>query len=120
MMVCPKFDYPRFAHVFQKKGDKMSDLVIKHCWDPSWNNKNKIVYTDSRYCTMDLIKELHHRGTALVSTMSAESASKGKKRSRSDLAAEQAKQAAAEAAMTEQERGRVKRQRLKAVCLSRR
>ena len=80
MMCDGNWNYPRFAHVFLKTGEPMARIVMDHCWDAAaWDMKNKVVFTDSRYCNMGMIKDLHVRGAGFVSTMSPEAACRGRK-----------------------------------------
>mmetsp|Transcript_8192 Transcript_8192/g.24233 ORF Transcript_8192/g.24233 Transcript_8192/m.24233 type:complete len:812 (-) Transcript_8192:621-3056(-) len=116
MMCDGQWNYPRFAHVFLKSGEKMYRLVMDHCWDAAWKDKNKVVFTDSRYCQMGLIKELHVQGCGFVSTLSPEAANKGRKMSKEGEAkavAAAAAQQAMEASMTEEDRQAARRKRRK-------
>lgn len=114
MSCCPLYDYPARLHVFQKTGTRLADLVMDYCWNPDWNGKNKVLYTDSRYCTMDLIKRLHEAGAGFVSTMSPEAASKGRKKADAKVEQERAEREAREAAMTPTQRTQAAAQRLQA------
>ena len=76
-------NYPRFVHVFQKTGKSMADIVFDHCRDGAWNNKEKIIVTDSRYAQMSFFKAAHVRGASAVSTVKIPG-DKGKAKAQTD------------------------------------
>ena len=49
LMLASSNAYPPHAHVFMKDGRKMSDIVWNDMWDSRWNNKGKVMSTDSRF-----------------------------------------------------------------------
>ena len=82
--------YPLHAHVFMKDGRHMSDIVWGDMWDSRWNDKGKIMSTDSRFMQRETLVQGHRRQVAVQGTVKVPGSKKlkGKKRKAAEMEAE--------------------------------